>query len=106
MMAAREETAIGAGRPFLGICVGMQLMATRGLEHGVTDGFGWLRGEVVALDPAPGPQDALPGGTLKVPHMGWNALNLRDGNHPMVARSEERRVGKECVSTCRSRWLP
>src|SRR3546814_11413575 len=42
-------------------------------------------GEVVALDPAPGPQDALPGGTLKVPHMGWNALNLRDGNHPLVA---------------------
>lgn len=85
MMAALEETAIGAGRPFLGICVGMQLMATRGLEHGVTDGFGWLCGEVVALDPAPDPQEAGPEKILKVPHMGWNALNLRDGNHPLVA---------------------
>ena len=85
MVEALEETVIGAGRPFLGICVGMQLMATRGLEHGVHQGFGWLPGDVVALDPAP---QAGPGGTeeaLKVPHMGGNALNLRDTTHPLVA---------------------
>ncbi len=80
MMAALEETVIGAGRPFLGICVGMQLMATRGLEHGVTEGFGWIPGEVVTLEPAAGPE-----GPLKVPHMGWNALSLRDKTHPLVA---------------------
>ncbi|MEQ9607836.1 MAG: imidazole glycerol phosphate synthase subunit HisH, partial [Kiloniellaceae bacterium] len=51
MMQALEETVIGAGRPFLGICVGMQLMATRGLEHGTTEGFGWIPGDVMALNP-------------------------------------------------------
>ena len=76
MMAALEEAVIGAGKPFLGICVGMQLMATRGLEHGTTPGFGWIPGEVAALKPQ---------GALKVPHMGWNALDLRDSNHPLVA---------------------
>jgi len=85
MMAALEETVIGAGRPFLGICVGMQLMATRGLEHGTTDGFGWIPGDVVALDPAPQSAAGGPQGALKVPHMGWNALNLRDRTHPLVA---------------------
>lgn len=80
MMQALEETVIGAGRPFLGICVGMQLMATRGLEHGTTEGFGWIPGDVVALTPKPGSD-----GPLKVPHMGWNALSLRDSNHPLVA---------------------
>lgn len=80
MMQALEETVIGAGRPFLGICVGMQLMATRGLEHGTTPGFGWIPGDVVALEPKAGPS-----GPLKVPHMGWNALSLRDTNHPLVA---------------------
>ncbi|HMA14611.1 MAG: imidazole glycerol phosphate synthase subunit HisH [Bacteroidota bacterium] len=76
MMAALEEAVIGAGKPFLGICVGMQLMATRGLEHGATPGFDWIPGEVAALKPQ---------GALKVPHMGWNALELRDSNHPLVA---------------------
>jgi len=80
MMAALEEAVIGAGRPFLGICVGMQLMATRGLEHGATPGFDWISGDVVALDPAPGSA-----GPLKVPHMGWNVLELRDSTHPLVA---------------------
>ena len=64
------------GKPFLGICVGMQLMATRGLEHGTTPGFDWIPGDVTALKPQ---------GALKVPHMGWNALELRDSNHPLVA---------------------
>jgi glutamine amidotransferase len=80
IVEALQETVIGAGRPFLGICVGMQLMATRGLEHGVFEGLGWIPGDVVALDPAPGPQ-----GPLKVPHMGWNELHLRDTIHPVVA---------------------
>jgi len=81
MMQALEETVIGAGRPFLGICVGMQLMATRGLEHGTTEGFGWIPGDVMALTPA----RPATGEALKVPHMGWNALSLRDSNHPLVA---------------------
>ncbi|WP_340116392.1 imidazole glycerol phosphate synthase subunit HisH [Pelagibius sp. 7325] len=81
MMQALEETVIGAGRPFLGICVGMQLMAARGLEHGTTEGFGWIPGDVVALNP----ERPATGEALKVPHMGWNALALRDSNHPLVA---------------------
>lgn len=56
------------GKPFLGICVGMQLMATRGLEHDITDGFGWIPGDVKAITPG----DA----SLKIPHMGWNTLDL------------------------------
>jgi glutamine amidotransferase len=56
------------GAPFLGICVGMQLMATRGLEHGETPGFDWIHGDVVRLQP----NDP----DLKVPHMGWNELSI------------------------------
>ena len=91
MMAALEEAVTTAGKPFLGICVGMQLMATRGLEHGITEGFGWIPGDVVALQPAPQPLPGQAQGALevpqalKVPHMGWNALDLRDSNHPLVA---------------------
>jgi len=55
--------------PFLGICVGMQLLATHGQEHGVHEGFDWIGGEVVALTPADP--------SLKVPHMGWNNLDIR-----------------------------
>jgi glutamine amidotransferase len=54
------------GKPFLGICVGLQLMAMRGLEHGVTPGLGWVKGEVRAIAPSDP--------SLKIPHMGWNAL--------------------------------
>ncbi|MEM8791850.1 MAG: imidazole glycerol phosphate synthase subunit HisH [Pseudomonadota bacterium] len=64
------EWRVQAGHPFLGICVGMQLMATRGLEHGETPGFDWIPGDVVRLEP----EDQ----TLKIPHMGWNELNLAD----------------------------
>jgi len=91
MMAALEEAVTEVGKPFLGICVGMQLMATRGLEHGITEGFGWIPGDVVALQPAPQPLPGQAQGALevpqalKVPHMGWNALDLRDSNHPLVA---------------------
>ncbi|MDH3665719.1 MAG: imidazole glycerol phosphate synthase subunit HisH [Paracoccaceae bacterium] len=65
---------VAEGAPFLGICVGMQLMATRGLEHGETPGFDWVHGDVVRL----APND--PG--LKVPHMGWNELTVSD--HPVL----------------------
>uniref|UniRef100_A0A8J4M4H2 Imidazole glycerol phosphate synthase subunit HisH n=1 Tax=Acidicaldus sp. TaxID=1872105 RepID=A0A8J4M4H2_9PROT len=67
--------ATGRGAPFLGICVGMQLMAARGLEHEITRGFGWIAGEIAALD-APG---------LRLPHMGWNALAFTPGAHPLLA---------------------
>jgi len=68
MIKALEETVRGRGRPFLGICVGLQLMAERGLEHGLTPGLGWIDGEVRAIEP----DDP----TLKIPHMGWNTLSL------------------------------
>lgn len=63
------ETAVRRnGRPFLGICVGQQLLATRGLEHEVTEGLGWIDGEVRILEPSDP--------SLKIPHMGWNTLNV------------------------------
>ncbi len=62
-----EEVVRAKGRPFLGICVGMQLMATRGLEFGETAGLGWIDGDVVAIQPS----DTR----LKIPHMGWNTLD-------------------------------
>jgi glutamine amidotransferase len=65
---------VAAGTPFLGICVGMQMLATWGREYGDTQGFGWIGGEVVRI--------AAPG--LKVPHMGWNELVL-DRAHPVLA---------------------
>ncbi|HUN43066.1 MAG TPA: imidazole glycerol phosphate synthase subunit HisH [Acetobacteraceae bacterium] len=68
------ETATGRGNPFLGICVGMQLMAERGLEHFVTPGFGWIPGDIAEM-PAPG---------LRLPQMGWNALDFSPGAHPLL----------------------
>lgn len=64
-----------SGKPFLGICVGMQLMASRGHEHGEHQGFDWVEGDVVAL--------AANG--RKVPHMGWNELRLAEPAHPLMA---------------------
>ena len=69
MVAALEETVRGKRRPFLGICVGMQLMAERGREYQVTDGLGWIAGEVDKIAPSD-PK-------LKIPHMGWNTLSAR-----------------------------
>jgi len=66
MRAALEDAAMRRRVPFLGICVGMQLMASRGLEHGETEGFGWIPGEVRPIEPADP--------ALKIPHMGWNVL--------------------------------
>lgn len=67
MVEALDECVIRRGRPFLGICVGMQLLASRGLEHEVTQGLGWIPGDVVAIEPR--------SPDLKVPHMGWNTLS-------------------------------
>ena len=79
MLAALEAAVIENARPFLGICVGMQLMATRGLEHGETPGFDWIAGDVVAIEPS-SPE-------LKIPHMGWNDLNISAPRHPVLASS-------------------
>lgn len=68
MIEALEESVRQRGKPFLGICVGLQLMAERGLEHGLTPGLGWIEGEVRAIAPS----DV----SLKIPHMGWNTLKL------------------------------
>jgi glutamine amidotransferase len=67
MVDALEESVRRKGRPFFGICVGMQLMAERGREYEVTEGLGWIPGEVDKIAPS----DAA----LKIPHMGWNTLN-------------------------------
>ena len=72
---ALREAVERRGRPFLGICVGMQLMARRGLEHRATPGLGWIEGEVRAIEPADP--------ALKVPHMGWNDLVL-ERPHPVL----------------------
>lgn len=72
------ETAIlervASGTPFLGICVGMQLMAERGLEHAVTPGFGWIRGEIAKMQV----------GTNRLPHMGWNELFFEPDSHELL----------------------
>jgi glutamine amidotransferase len=68
------QNATGRGAPFLGICVGMQLMADRGLEHSVTPGFGWIKGDVAEM--------AAPG--LRLPQMGWNGLDFVPGSHPLL----------------------
>ncbi|QCN95525.1 imidazole glycerol phosphate synthase subunit HisH [Azospirillum argentinense] len=81
MLDALDEVVHGKGRPFLGICVGMQLMAERGREYGVTEGLGWIKGEVVKLEPADP--------TLKIPHMGWNELDVCR-EHPVLTGLPER----------------
>ena len=75
MVEALNDSVVGRGRPFLGICVGMQLMAERGREYVVTQGLGWIPGEVDRITPSD-PH-------LKIPHMGWNTLNPRRA-HPLL----------------------
>ncbi|OHC81965.1 MAG: imidazole glycerol phosphate synthase, glutamine amidotransferase subunit [Rhodospirillales bacterium RIFCSPLOWO2_12_FULL_67_15] len=77
MVAAVDRAVRERGRPFLGICVGMQLLATTGFEHGTHAGLGWIPGEVKALAPADP--------ALKIPHMGWNTIEFRAGGHPLLA---------------------
>jgi glutamine amidotransferase len=76
MVEALNETVRERGRPFFGICVGMQLMAERGREYVVTPGLGWIAGEVDRIRP----DDP----DLKIPHMGWNTLNVKR-QHPLLA---------------------
>jgi glutamine amidotransferase len=76
MIAALEDTVRGKGRPFFGICVGMQLLAERGREYEVTQGLGWIKGEVNRIAPSDK--------SLKIPHMGWNTLDGK-ANHPVLA---------------------
>ena len=76
LTGALDEAVQGAGRPFLGICVGMQLLATRGLEFEITPGLDWISGEVRAIAPADP--------ALKIPHMGWNTLDVQSA-HPLLA---------------------
>ena len=83
MVDALDEVARKKGRPFLGICVGMQLMAERGREYEVTPGLGWIAGEVDRITPK-NPE-------LKIPHMGWNTLNPRKP-HPLL---KDIAVGRE-----------
>jgi glutamine amidotransferase len=68
MWETLEEEVMQRAKPFLGICVGMQLMAERGLEHDVSAGFGWIAGDVKRIEPADP--------ALKIPHMGWNTLDV------------------------------
>ncbi|MGB8315064.1 MAG: imidazole glycerol phosphate synthase subunit HisH [Aestuariivirga sp.] len=69
MRETLQEQVIARGKPFLGICVGMQLMATRGLEHDITPGLGWIAGDVKPIVPADP--------NMKIPHMGWNTLEAK-----------------------------
>jgi glutamine amidotransferase len=77
MREALAEAVLQEARPFLGICVGMQLLADCSLEHGRHEGLGWIGGEVTALDPVDK--------SLKIPHMGWNELAVTAGRHPVLA---------------------
>ncbi len=77
MIAAMREVVVKHGRPLLGICVGMQLLADRGHEYGVHDGLGLIKGEVAALKPRDD--------RLKIPHMGWNELDFPATTHPLLA---------------------
>ena len=72
---AMDEAVKSGGRPFMGICIGMQMLASRGLEYEETPGFDWISGEVRALEPSDP--------SLKVPHMGWNDLVI-DAAHPVL----------------------
>jgi glutamine amidotransferase len=99
MVAALDEAVHEKGRPFFGICVGMQLLAERGREYEVTEGLGWIAGEVDRITPAD-PQ-------LKIPHMGWNTLNVTrphklvehlplgpDGRHAYFVHSYQFKVAR------------
>lgn len=77
MIDALNDQVITKAKPFLGICVGMQLMASVGREHGEHKGLGWIDGAVELLKPADP--------ALKIPHMGWNQLHLRRLQHPVLA---------------------
>lgn len=83
MIPALEHEVRGKGKPLLGVCVGMQILAERGLEHGVTEGLGWFAGEIAPMDPR-----AADGAPLPLPQMGWNGLAFAPGAHPLLAGLE------------------
>jgi len=102
MVEALDYVVHSKGRPFLGICVGMQLLATRGLEYETTSGLDWIKGDVVAITP----DDP----SLKIPHMGWNNLDrgshvllekIPTGQHAYFVHSYQMQVRNEneCVAT-------
>lgn len=76
MVEAINEVAVRSARPFLGICVGMQLMSDRGLEKTITKGFGWIAGDVKEIEPSDR--------ALKIPQIGWNTIELKR-EHPLFA---------------------
>ena len=78
LVEAMDRRVRSDGVPFLGICVGMQLLADAGEEHGTHQGLGWIGGTVRAFPPAPG---------LRIPHMGWNDV-IPGGDHPVIAAGE------------------
>ncbi len=78
LLDALQDNVIKKAKPFFGICVGMQLMAARGLEHGIHEGLGWIPGDVVEMKPGDK--------SLKIPHMGWNTLETGESPH-FVLRS-------------------
>jgi len=84
MIEALQENVIKRGRPFFGICVGMQLMAEYGREYEVTQGLGWIKGEVDRIAPSDP--------ALKIPHMGWNTLDTRKP-HPLLGGIKTGRDG-------------
>ena len=78
MIDAIAENVVSKGRPFMGICVGMQLMSAVGYEHEITSGFGWLPGEVIKIETE-----------LKLPHMGWNELSIKSLGHPVFKNVDQ-----------------
>jgi len=76
MEDALKDAVILRGKPFLGICVGMQLMANRSLEHGEHTGLGWVSGDVRPIE--------FVNNSIKVPHMGWNELTIKGAGHPVL----------------------
>jgi glutamine amidotransferase len=80
MIEALEDAVLREGKPFLGICVGMQLMASAGVEFGTHKGLDWIKGKVVVLNPADR--------GLRIPQMGWNDLQLKGASHPALAATK------------------
>ena len=82
MIGALEQAVLEDKKPFLGICVGMQLLATRGLEHGECAGLNWIEGEVAPIQPTDK--------SLKIPHMGWNSIEFTQGcTHPVLKNQQK-----------------
>ncbi len=90
LLEALSEQVLQHKRWFLGICVGMQLLFDRGLEHGAHQGLGWLKGEVIKLSPSDP--------SLKIPHMGWNQLQLKHTSHPLFQHITSESVDELALS--------